>query len=139
MLPLIVSLQGGVSMWSQFQKSWERMNKNHNTLINKNYTMCKLYSLILSEKSHEIIEVMSMNMRITIQEEEKKKKRKTCWNKSWYKNFLRIFPRVLHSWRKSRVNNFSPHTSAALQLLLLWHADLITTIFTPVQDDSNLI
>jgi len=54
------------------------MNKNHNTLINKNYTMCKLYSLILSEKSHEIIEVMSMNMRITIQEEEKKKKRKTC-------------------------------------------------------------
>jgi hypothetical protein len=53
-----------------FQKSWERMNKNHNTLINKNYTMCKVYSLILSEKSHEIVEVMI--------QEEKKKRRKTC-------------------------------------------------------------
>jgi len=47
------------------------MNKNHNTSINKNYTMCKVYSLILSEKSHEVVEVM-------IQEEEKKKKRRTC-------------------------------------------------------------
>jgi hypothetical protein len=58
-----------------FQKSWERRNKNNNTLINKNYTMCKLYSLILSEKSHEIVEVMSMKMKIMIQEEGKKKKR----------------------------------------------------------------
>lgn len=37
--------------------------------------MCKLYSLILSEKSHEIVEVMSMKMKIMIQEEGKKKKR----------------------------------------------------------------
>ena len=38
--------------------------------------MCKLYSLILSVKSHEIVEVMSMNMKNMIQEK-KKKKRKT--------------------------------------------------------------
>ena len=43
--------------------------------------MCKLYSLILSVKSREIVEVMSMNMKNMIQEK-KKKKRKTCWNKS---------------------------------------------------------
>jgi hypothetical protein len=29
--------------------------------------MSKLYSLIFSEKSHEIVEVMSMNMKIMIQ------------------------------------------------------------------------
>lgn len=52
------------------------MNKNHNTLINKNYAIRKLYSLTVSEKSHEIVEVMSMNMKTMIQEE--KKKKNTC-------------------------------------------------------------
>jgi hypothetical protein len=37
------------------------------------------------------------------------------------------------------ITNFNPHTSAALQSLLLWHADVISTIFTPVQGNSNLI
>jgi hypothetical protein len=59
-----------------FQKSREKMNKNHNTLINKNYAIRKLYSLTVSEKSHEIVEVMSMNMKTMIQEE--KKKKNTC-------------------------------------------------------------
>jgi hypothetical protein len=56
-----------------YQKLQERMKKFHNTAINKNDKMSKLYSLILTEKSHEIVEVMLMNMK-----EDEKKKRKTC-------------------------------------------------------------
>ena len=44
------------------------MNTNHNTLINRNYTMSKLYSLIFSEKIHEIVD---LHMKIMIQVKDK--------------------------------------------------------------------
>lgn len=75
--------------------------------------MCKVYSLILSEKSHEIVEVMI--------QEEKRREEKLAEIKVNAKIFsVHFHVCSTHGTKEVEcITKFSPHTSAALQLLLL--------------------